>query len=89
MATRHNLAAYEQAGLEWVHVPVDEDEAGIEELLAVLRRATRKPGAVALHANRYTDFVATVCARHLHELRGIPVRDALQAASDAGLTVAA
>jgi hypothetical protein len=89
MPTRHNLAAYEEAGLEWVHVPVDEDEAGTEELLAVLRRETRKPGAVALHANRYTDFIATVCARHLHELRGIPVRDALRAASEAGMKVAA
>jgi hypothetical protein len=70
-------------------VPVDEDEAGTEELLAVLRRETRKPGAVALHANRYTDFIANVCARHLHELRGIPVRDALRAASEAGLKLAA
>jgi radical SAM superfamily enzyme YgiQ (UPF0313 family) len=89
MATRHNLAAYEDAGLDWVHVPVDEDESGIEELLAVLRRETRKPGAVALHANRYTDFVAMVCARHLHELRDIPVGASLQAASAAGMQVAA
>jgi hypothetical protein len=88
MPTRHNLAAYDEAGLEWVHVPVDEDDAGAEELLAVLRRETRKAGAVALHANRYTEFVAAVCARHLHELRGIPVADALRAASDAGLQVA-
>jgi nucleotide-binding universal stress UspA family protein len=88
MPTRHNLAAYDEAGLEWVHVPVDEDDAGAEELLAVLRRETRKAGAVALHANRYTEFVAAVCARHLHELRGIPVADALRAASEAGLKVA-
>ena len=88
MPTQHNLAAYDEAGLDWVHVPVDEDEAGIEELLAVLKRETRKPGAVALHANRYTDFIAAVCARHLHDLRGIPVADALRAASEAGLKVA-
>lgn len=89
MPTRHNLAAYEDAGLDWVHVPVDEDEAGVEELLAVLRRETRKPGAVALHANRYTDFVAAVCARHLEEHRGIPMADSLTAANEAGLAVAA
>jgi radical SAM superfamily enzyme YgiQ (UPF0313 family) len=88
MQTRHNLAAYEEAGLDWVHVPVDEDEAGAEELLAVLRRETRKPGAVALHANRYTDFVAEVCARHLHELRDVPIIDSLRAAGAAGLSVA-
>jgi radical SAM superfamily enzyme YgiQ (UPF0313 family) len=88
MATRHNLGAYEDAGLSYVHVPVDEDEEGIEELLAVLRRETRKPGAVALHANRYTDFVARVCAAHLKEWKDIPIRVSLQAASDAGLQVA-
>ena len=87
MPTRHNLAAYEEAGLEWVHVPVDEDEAGTEELLAVLRRETRKPGAVALHANRYTDFIAAVCAVHLARSRGTHTDDSLRAAEAAGLTV--
>jgi radical SAM superfamily enzyme YgiQ (UPF0313 family) len=89
MHTRHNLAAYEAAGVDCLHVPVDQDEAGARELLAVLRRETRKPGAVALHANRYTDFVARVCARHLHELRGVPVARALKAAGEAGLQVTA
>jgi nucleotide-binding universal stress UspA family protein len=89
MPTQHNLAAYDDAGLAWVHVPVEEDEAGIEELLAVLRRETRKPGAVALHGNRYTDFVARVCAAHLQEHKGTPVADSLEAASEAGLAIAA
>ena len=87
MQTRHNLAAYEAAGLAYVHVPVEEDDDGIEELLAVLRRETRKPGAVALHANRYTDFVAEVCAHHLYEHRGIDVDESLRAAAAAGLNV--
>src|SRR5258705_12520307 len=69
MPTRHNLAAYDQAGLAWVHMPVDEDESGLEDLLGVLRRETRKRGAVAIHGNRHTDFVAAVCAAHLAELR--------------------
>jgi hypothetical protein len=89
MPTRHNLRAYEDAGLDYVHVPVDEDEEGIEELLAVIRRETRKPGAVALHGNRYTDFVARVCAAHLEEWKDIPVDESLEAASEAGLQVAA
>jgi hypothetical protein len=89
MQTRHNLAAYEEAGLASVHVPVDENDDGIDELLAVLRRETRKPGAVALHANRYTDFVATVCAEHLFELRGVPIAESLAAAGEAGLRAAA
>ena len=27
---------------------------------------------MALHGNRWTDFVAAVCAAHLHEVRGMP-----------------
>jgi hypothetical protein len=74
METRHNLTRYEAAGLAWEHVPVESTEEGAErldELLTLLRRELRRPGAVAIHANRYTDFVAAVCAAHLHEWRGI------------------
>src|SRR4051794_6651258 len=87
MPTRHNLDAYEEAGLAYVHVPVEDDDDGVDELLAVIRRETRKPGAVALHGNRYTDFVARVCAEHLYEWKDIPVEDSLDAASEAGLQV--
>jgi radical SAM superfamily enzyme YgiQ (UPF0313 family) len=90
MTTRHNLADYEAAGLDWVHVPVadgaDRAEA-IEELVLLLRRELRKPGAVAIHANRRTDLVAAVCAAHLYDHKGVPVRDSLREAADAGLAV--
>jgi MoaA/NifB/PqqE/SkfB family radical SAM enzyme len=92
MSTRHNLSDYEDAGLEWAHVPVasaGEGEDALDELLALLRRETRKPGAVAIHGNRWTDFVAAVCAAHLSETRGVPVEEALERAADAGLTVTA
>jgi hypothetical protein len=88
--TRHNLEAYEQAGLAWHHVPVattEEGAAALDELVALLRAETRRPGAVALHGNRWTDFVAAVCAAHLHELRDVPVPEGLAQASQAGLTV--
>ena len=90
MSTRHNLAAYEQAGLHWRHVPVAstaEGAAALEELLRLLRRELRRRGAVALHGNRYTDFVAAVCAAHLHEAKGIDPAEALAQAREAGLTV--
>ncbi len=88
--TRHNLEAYEEAGLAWHHVPVATTEGGaaaLDELVALLRVETRRPGAVALHGNRWTDFVAAVCAAHLHEARDVPVAEALARASQAGLTV--
>jgi hypothetical protein len=90
MTTRHNLGDYDAAGLEWVHVPVASCEAGAEkldELLALLRRELRKGGAVAVHGNRYTDFVAAVCAAHLHEWRGVEPELGLARATDAGLMV--
>jgi hypothetical protein len=90
MTTRHNLAAYEAAGLAWHHVPVARTEDGaeaLEELLALLRRVTRGAGAVAIHGNLYTDFVAAVCAAHLHNLRGVEPEIALGRAAAAGLTV--
>jgi hypothetical protein len=90
MPTRHNLAAYEAAELAWHHVPVvrTEDGAGaLEELLPFLRRETRARGAVAIHGNRYTDFVAAVCAAHLYDARGVEPASALAQAVAAGLTV--
>lgn len=89
MPTRHNLSAYEEAGLTAIHLPVEEDAEGLLEAVTVLRRETRKPGAVAIHANRHTDFVAAVCARHLEDQRGLDPEDALTAAMDAGLAVTA
>ena len=87
MQTRHNLDAYKQAGLEAIHLPVEEDYDGLLEAVEVVRRETRKPGVVAIHANRYTDFVAAVCAQHLYDHRGVPIEQSLDAAADAGLTI--
>ena len=90
MATRHNLADYERAGLGWHHVPVASAAEGadaLEELLPLLRRELRRRGGVALHGNRHTDFVAAVGAAHLHEARGVEPALALREALAAGLTV--
>ena len=90
MPTRHNLPEYERRGLEFAHVPVAATAGAaeaLEQLLALLRREHRRRGAIALHGNRHTDFVAAVCAAHLHELRGVPPADSLRAAAEAGLTI--
>lgn len=87
MPSRHNLTAYEDAGLDAIHLPVEETEAGMLEAAQVVRRETRKGGAVAIHANRHTDFVALVCAHHLLEHRGTPIEDSLAQAAEAGLAV--
>ena len=90
MASRHNLGAYEDAGLEWHHVPVQSAQRGadaLEELLPLLRRELRRRGAVAVHGNRHTDFVAAVCAAHLHDARGVEPAEALAQAAMAGLMV--
>jgi hypothetical protein len=90
MITRHNLADYEAAGLDWHHTPVAscaEGAEALDELLGLLRRELRKRGAVAVHGNRHTDFVAALCAAHLHESRGVALEDALLDAAEAGLAV--
>jgi hypothetical protein len=87
MRSRHNLDAYREAGLEAIHLPVDQDEAGLLEAAQVIRRETRKRGAVAIHDNRYTDFVAEICAQHLLEHRGTPIDESLDDAAAAGLAV--
>ncbi len=90
MASRHNLADYEAAGLEWHHVPVPSTATAadqLNELLSLLRRELRRSGAVAVHGNYRTDFVAVVCAAHLLELRGTNPAESLFAAGQAGLHV--
>jgi hypothetical protein len=90
MTTRHGLGDYDAGGFEWLHVPVascDEGADALEELLPVLRRELRKRGAVAVHGNRHTDFVAALCAAHLHEWRGVDPELGLAGAVEAGLTV--
>ena len=90
MTTRHNLSDYEAAGLDWHHTPVAscaEGAEALDELLGLLRRELRKRGAVAVHGNRHTDFVAALCAAHLHESRGVALEDALLDAAEAGLAV--
>ena len=87
MKSRHNLAAYDEAGLEWMHVP-GEDDAALEELLVILRRTLRRrAGAVAIHGNRRTGFVASVCAAYLADRYGVPVKEGLARAAEAGLDV--
>ena len=90
MTTRHGIAEYEAAGLEWHHVPVPscaEGAEALEELLPLLRRELRRAGAVAIHGNRHTDFVAAVCAAHLYDHKGVDPGASLVAAEAAGLTV--
>jgi hypothetical protein len=90
MRTRHNLDAYRAAGLEWHHVPVPSAAEGaeaLEELLPLLRQELRAAGAIALHGDVHTDFVAAVCAAHLHELRGLDPVEGLSRAARAGLAV--
>lgn len=90
MKTRHNLADYECAGMAWHHVPVASAAEGadpLEELLPLLKRELRARGAVAVHGNRYTDFVAAVCAAHLYEARGTDPAEGLRDAQVAGLRV--
>ena len=88
MKTRHNLEAYEEAGLDWVHLPVEEDDDGVEQVLKVLRRKLRRAGAVAIHANRRTDFVAAVCAAYLEDAYDVPLDEALACAAEAALSPA-
>lgn len=87
MKSRHNLDAYRDAGIDAIHLPVEQNEAGLIEAAEVVRRETRKKGAVAIHDNRYTDFVANVCAYHLFDQRGTPIEESLEAAAAAGLAV--
>ena len=92
MRTRHNLADYDAAGLAWHHVPVASTADGadaLDELVPLLRAELRRPAAVAIHGDLRTDFVAAVCAAHLHDLRGVAPADGLRAAAQSGLEVTA
>jgi hypothetical protein len=51
------------------------------------RSCCRCSGAVAVHGDRHSDFVAAVCSAHLHEARGVDPAEALARAATAGLTV--
>jgi hypothetical protein len=88
MATKHGLADYEAAGLEWRHEPVREAAEGAEALdkvLRLLKKELRRRGAVAVHGNRLTDFVAAVGAAWLRDAEGADPAEALEAARAAGL----
>jgi hypothetical protein len=88
MTTKHNLGEYELAGFEWHHVPVPDCASGgeaLDEVLRLLRKLLRRRGAVAVHGNRLTDFVAAVGAAWLHEARGEDPAESLRAAEAAGL----
>ena len=90
MTTRHNIADYEAAGLDWHHVPVSSCAEGadaLEELLPLLKRELRRAGALAIHGNRHTDFIAAVCAAHLYDHKGVDPAAGLASAAAAGLTV--
>ena len=88
MPTRQGLEDYKAAGLNAVHVPVeDETYDDLLEAVKVVARETRKKGAVAVCGNRYTHFVAAICAKHIEEHRNIYIDEALDAAIAAGLTV--
>jgi len=92
MRTRHNLADYERRGIAHHHAPVAsaaEGEEALEEILGLLRRELDSSGAVAIHGDRDTDFVAAVCAAHLYEARGVGPAAGLREAALAGLGVTA
>jgi len=57
MRTRHNLDAYDAAGLAWRHMP----DATIGELVALLKRELRGRGAVAIHGDRRTEVPVAAC----------------------------
>jgi hypothetical protein len=90
MTTRHNLAAYEEAGLVAMHVPLASYESAAEALddfVRKLKRELRGRGAVAVHANRHTDLPAALCAAYLHFAHGVDPEEALGQAVEAGLMV--
>ena len=90
MATRHGLAGYEHAGLGWHHVPAPltaEGEGALEEVVALLVHDLGRSGAVAVHGNLHTDFVAAVGAAYLHRQQGVDPVVGLVRAVGQGLSV--
>ena len=57
----------------------------LDEVLRLVKREMRKRGAVAVHGNRLTDFVAAVGAAWLHDAHGVDPGEGLDAARAAGL----
>ena len=88
MRTRHNLPGLRggraRAGTTCRCAATEDGAEALEELLPLLRRELRRRGAVALHGDRHTDFVAAVCAAHLHEARGADPAEALARAAARG-----
>jgi hypothetical protein len=90
MTTRHNLAAYEEAGFTAIHVPLaswEDAREALPDLARTVQRELRSRGAVAVHANRHTDMPAAVCAVALARAYGADPVQALAEAEAAGLTV--
>ena len=89
MTTKHNLADYEAAGLDWHHVPgagtPPRAPTRWTRCCGCCARSSRKRGAVAVHGNRLTDFVAAVGAAWLRDAHGADPAEALDAAKAAGL----
>ncbi len=90
MPTRHNLQAYENAGMQWHHVPIARATEGAEALRALLpflNERLQQPGAIAIHADHWSDFPVAVCAAHLRESAGVDPVLSLRQACETGLTV--
>jgi hypothetical protein len=89
MKTRHNLPDYEEHGLEWEHIPVpdceDDGPAALPKVVAVLERELQVWGAVALHGNRQTDFVAAAAVAFMRDVHGVDPAEMLAEAAQAGL----
>lgn len=90
MPTRHNLQAYEDAGMQWHHVPIACAPEGVEalrDLMPFLNERLQQPGAIAIHADYWTDFPVAVCAAYLRESAGVDPVLSLRQACIAGLKV--
>jgi hypothetical protein len=88
--SRHNLEQYARLGVPCRHLPVAATRGAAEALdtlLPLLRTELRERGAVAVHGDYRTDFVAAVCAAHLHEANGVDPAEGLARAAAAGLHV--
>jgi hypothetical protein len=91
MKTRHNLEHYEAAGFDWEHIPVPDvakdGKEALPRVVSTLERLMAEPGAVALHGNRLTDFVAAAAVAYLKKHHGGRPKALLVEASNAGLRI--
>ena len=88
MRSRHNLAAYDAAGLAWHHVPVatrPTRRGCWRSCCRCCAESCAGAGPWPCTGTCRTGFVAALCAAHLHEARGEDPADALAAAAAAGL----